>query len=373
MTRDDLWNLSKEWIYQHNEGQSAKSNKTDEATVASAPYLGFAQRKQGDSSSYDQWRDEYQRTRHDENRRHFENIIDIQTLDPSVIKVIAESCQPIGPWTAIEYADACHFSFKAGYRSDRRTPSPVYPLRLTGSGAKCSKWVKHRNLPPLGDGVQCTRGPGRMPLLTLDTDDVGQIKAVVDKFPVAQLPRKPELVQGWSEPKDDVVRRVRRTWGTPANQFIKVAGDKDCHPDCKDLLAVDFTAPNGGKFVAVSRNRSVNSAHFLPCDGGVLDRCKDGPGERPAAAFTPVNDAAHAGCEGATSCRHYWISGDGNDADVFINIKWVEPTRICTGCADNVTFEQAVADWQKAVKDAQAASTCPALAKEDFVDVISNK
>jgi hypothetical protein len=296
-----------------------------------------------------QWMTKFQRTRHQQYMISTTSSVVMNTLDPSIIRVLNASCFSTGSWNVQTSIDPCHFTFQAGYRYGRQNEAAVTPLKLTVTNGICTGWPLDLALAPQGDSVTCTRSGQGTTTVTLLTKESGSIYGVMPAF-VATIPPEPVMNHSQSVPITKEIYLYRN------RDFVHAPGDIDCaNGGCKELYYADFGPSEPESHIIRVTDKG--------CDQGKCRQWYHCGGTQDCGTvkleFTRV-DAYDIGCEEVTKCRVWSVTSDRSNNRTTIEMTYRRGSDKCLHCYPGLDYAQSHARWLMDKKRIESYS-CPSF------------
>lgn len=141
------------------------------------------------SAKKDEWRKEYLNHRKHDVQEDVRRMLDAQTLNVAVVRIVADciQMQNTGLWITIGAINDCDFSIRAGYTPDAY-PGRTIKARLVTKNATCAP-LPNKPLPPKGFVTDCRRTAFDDAHIILRNASLGDRDRVLPAVPEPQPPR----------------------------------------------------------------------------------------------------------------------------------------------------------------------------------------
>lgn len=284
-----------------------------------------------DSAKKEQWKKEYLNRRKHDVQEDVQRMLDVQTLNVEVVRIIADclQMQNAGLWVTIHVISDCDFSIRAGYTPDE-VPGRSIKARLITKNATCGS-LPNKPLPPRGFVTDCRRTAFDDAHIILRNPFLGDRDRVLPAVPEPQQPRIQTRVENAT-----VEQNVSR------GQATQIYGNQNC-PDCQTKYGIPFAVPGG---ITGARLRTVPPAFVVAClDGG---KC--------ANIASLFRDADGSECTGKTACFIWFLERNHNTPAVYtIAVDYQLGRRECVAncrtasrdeAAETAAYNEAHTGWQ---------------------------
>jgi len=283
------------------------------------------------SAKKDEWRKEYLNRRKHDVQEDVKRMLDAQTLNVEVVRIVADclQMQNTGLWITIGAINDCDFSIRAGYTPEAYPGKPIKAQLIT-KNATCTP-LPNQPLPPKGFVTDCRRTAFADAHIILHNASLGDRDRILPAVPEPQPPHIETRVDS-ATAEQDVSR----------GQATQIYGNQNC-PDCQTKYGIPFAVPGA---ITGTRLKTVPPAFVVGCpDGG---KCGNIPGL--------FRSADGSECTGKTTCFVWFLERNHNTPAVYrIAVDYQTTRRECvTTCrtasrdeaAETAAYNHAHTEWE---------------------------